>query len=46
MGLYKGGGGVIGKIKDLSAICGIESKLNSNLCAKYLSATLGLYANP
>lgn len=46
MGLKKGGGRAIGKIKDLSAICGTESKLHSNLCAKYLSATVGPYANP
>lgn len=39
-------GRATGKIIDLSAICDTESKLNSNICAKYLSVTVGLYANP
>lgn len=37
---------MIGEIKNLSAICDTEFKLNSNLCAKCLSATVGLHANP
>lgn len=46
MGLNKVGGRAIGKIMDFSAVSDTESKLNSSLCAKYLSATVGLYANP
>lgn len=40
------GGRARERIIDLSAICDTESKLNSNICAKYLSVTVGLYANP
>lgn len=46
MGLNKVVERLIEKIIDLSAICDIESKLNSNSSAKYLSPTVGLYANP
>lgn len=46
MDLNKLGRRATGKIIDLSAICDTESKLNSNICAKYLSVTVELYANP
>lgn len=46
MGLNEVGRRVIGKFITFSAICDTDSKLNSNLCAKYLSGTAGLYANP
>jgi len=35
-----------GKIISFNAFCDAEPKLNTNLCAKYLYATVGLYADP
>lgn len=39
-------GKAIGKVMGLGVFCDTVPRFNPNLCAKYLSATVELYADP